>query len=310
MQLVRPDGRIRTDDDALDAVASALRREPSITRLVDEIGSRPVAPGSFGLLMPARLRATGADVLVKVNANEHERRWLPAIGEVDPGVAPVVHGAGERINDVPLGWLVLERLPYQPPGFGGPEWYGALVHGALRWQDAARRVVMDPWHAIDGPWLTMWMDQLLGTDPSPDVSRLRERFDDDWAWICDVCGPMEPAHGDVHFFNAGSREPGVPDALVLFDPIPRAAHWPFDVANCETLTNYQDTVPDGEPLVAIAARDRRARGLPTPDEADVLRASDLFCAWLSVMWRTHLRTYEPDRRGSSDRYVQRALSTA
>jgi hypothetical protein len=96
---------------------------------------------------------------------------------------------------------------------------------------------------------------------------------------------------------------------VLFDPIPRAAHWPFDVANCQTLTNYQDVVPDGEPLVAIAARDRGARGLPTPDDADVLRVSDLYCAWLSVMWRTHLRAYEPDRRESSDRYVQRALST-
>lgn len=307
-QLVRPDGQIRTDDEALEVVAAALRREAAITELVDEIGSRPVAPGSFGLLMPARLRATGKDVLVKVNANEYERRWLPAIGEIDPEAAPAVHGSGGCIDEVRLGWMVLERLPYQPPGFAGPEWYDSLLRGAFRWQDAARRIAIEPWHSIDGPWLTSWLDQVIAIDPSLELRRLRDRFDADWAWVSQTCGPMESAHGDVHFFNAGSREPDIPASLVLFDPIPRSAHWPFDVANCQTLTNYLETSPNGERLVLQAARDRRERGLPTPDDPDVLRLSDLFCAWLSVMWRALFREVAPERQASSARYVEQALA--
>jgi hypothetical protein len=307
-ELIRPNGYIRSDDEALEIVATGLRRDPAITALVDEIGSRPVAPGSFGLLMPARLRTTGEDVLVKVNANEHERRWLPAIGAVDPGVAPAVHGGGERIDELGLGWMVLERLPHRPPGFAGPEWYGSLLRAAFRWQDAARRVDLEPWHAVDAAWLSSWIDRALELDRSSDLRRLRDRFDADWAWVCEVCGSMEPAHGDVHFFNAGSREPGVPHTLVLFDPIPRAAQWPYDAAHCETLTNARDSFPDGSQLVACAAEDRRQRGLPTPDDRDVRRVSDLYCAWLAVMWRVIFTDAAPQRARSAARYVQLALA--
>ena len=304
-ELIRPDGMIRRDEAALGIVSAALRRDPAITELVDDIGSEPVAPGSFGLLMPASLRRTGEDVLVKVNANEHERRWLPAIGAIDPQIVPEVHGDGEHIDDVALGWMVMERLPHTPPGFGAPEWYAPLLNGAFRWHEAARRVALPPWHDIDGPWLRSWIDQAAAADRDVDMGHLLDRFDRDWAWVCDVCGAMQPAHGDVHFFNAGSREPGLPDALVLFDPIPRAAHWPYDFANSQTLTNREDEPP----LVVLAAHARRAHGLPTPDDGDVERLSALFCAWLSVMWHVMFKDVAPQRRASAARYVDQALRT-
>ena len=40
-------------------------------------------------------------VLVKVNANVHERAWLPAIGREDPDIVPEVFGSGDSIDDVP-----------------------------------------------------------------------------------------------------------------------------------------------------------------------------------------------------------------
>lgn len=296
---------IRKDGEALDIVCAALQREAAVTHLVEDIGSRPVAPGSFGLLMPARLRSTREDVLVKVNANEHERRWLPAIGALDPEIVPAVHGSGDDIDDLGLGWMVLERLPYTPPGFAAPEWYGPLMTGALRWHAAARNVPLEPWHDVDAAWVASWIDQGIALDPGPNMTRLRERFEDEWAWMSDVCGSMEPAHGDVHFFNAGSRTPGLPDSLVLFDPIPRLAHWPYDFANSQTLTNRE-----GEPtLVVLAAQARRAAGLPTPNDRDVARLSDLFCGWLSVMWRVIFKDVAPQRQASAASYVSRAVRT-
>jgi hypothetical protein len=305
--LIGPDGWIRDDDEAVARVTSALRRDSGVTALVEDVGSRHVARGAFALLVPARLRSSGRDVLVKVNANAHERAWLPAIGELDPDVVPAVFGSGDAIDDVPLGWMVMERLPYQPPGFAGAEWYGSLIRAAFRWQDAARRVEVPVVHAVDGAWLTSWMDAAVELDGSPGVRRLRDRFDDDWAWVSERC-PSEPCHGDVHFFNAGSREPGLPESLVLFDPIPRLAPWPYDPAHCETLTNYALVVPDGEPLVLHTARHRRELGLPTPDDDDVLRISALFCAWLAVMWRALFRDKQPDRRETSARHVDRYLA--
>jgi len=206
--------------------------------------------------------------------------------------------------------MVVERLPFQPPGFAGAEWYAPLLRAALRWQEAARRVSVPPLHAIDGRWFTDWMRPALKSLATLETRRLSERFDDDWTWVTSVCDPAEPAHGDVHFFNAGAREPGIPESLVLFDPIPRVAPWPFDAANCETLTNYRAGVPDGEPLVLIAARDRRERGLPTPDDAGVRKLSALFCAWLSLMWLGIFNETQPERRKSAAAYVEQALACA
>jgi hypothetical protein len=302
-ELIRPDGQIRRDEQTVELVAAAIVRDVDLGPLVELAPERVIPAASFGLLFPARWRGSGDDVYVKINANEHERAWLSAIGDVDPDVAPRVYATGECVDDITLPWMVLERLPYLPPGFGGPEWYAPLVRASFRWNAAARSVDLEPWHAIDGPWLNGWFDQLIAAHSTPAVERLRDRFDDDWKWVAEACGAMEPAHGDVHFFNSGSRRPGLPEALMLFDPIPRAAHWPYDVANCQTLTNYAGETP----LVVLAARDRRDRGLPTPDDAEIERLSDFFCAWLSVMWRVIFRERAPERVASSEEYIVNAL---
>jgi hypothetical protein len=305
--LITGDGQIRTDDAAVRSVIAALEAEDAVREVVDALEARIAAPGTFGLLIPGRSRVNGAEVLVKVNATAHERAWLKAIGGVDPEVAPAVFADGDSFGDIQLGWAVIERLPYQPPGFAGPEWYEPIIRASLRWQLAARSVDLPPVHEIDGPWMTMWLDRAVERGDGRAVEELRQRFDGDWAWLLGLC-PSAPCHGDLHFFNAGSRTPGIPAAFVLFDPMPRVAPWPFDVANCETLTNYRATSPDGSPLVARAAELRRERGLPTPDRSDVDRISALLCAWLGVMWSVHLFEFQPERRESSVRYVEDALS--
>jgi hypothetical protein len=303
-QLLLPGGGIRDDKDAIARVASALRADAAVTALVDEIGDSPAARGAFGLLFPATLRSSGEGVLIKVNANAYERAWMRAIHDVDPEVGPAVHGSGEVIGDLRVTWLALERLPYQPPGFGGPEWYAPLMRAAFRWQDAAATIDLEPVHAIGDQLVRTWIDDAISLDGTRELHQLRNRFDDDWAWIDASC-PMQVSHGDVHFFNAGSRTDGIPETLVLFDPIPRLAPWPYDVANCHVLTNYAGDVP----LVAFAAAHRRAKGLPTPADPDVDRISALWCAWLAVMWRVLFREVQPGRRESAAAYVERAFLT-
>ena len=302
MTLLGPDGRIRQDDEAIALVAAALRRDERVNAIVRDVGSRPVARGFSGSCFPAVVRDTGADALIKVNAAPYELEWLPAIHAVDPQITPAVFGSGESVGGHAICWIAMEHLPFVPPGFGGPEWYGPLLRAAFRWQDAASSLDLEPVHAIDAAWISSWIDAAIELDRSAEVMRLRERFDEDWAWVSDVC-PSCVHHGDVHFFNAGSRAPGVPDTLVLFDPIPRSAPWPFDAANCHALTNYAGD----RPLVHFAAEHRRSRGLPTPDEADVERVSTLFCAWLAVMWRALFRETQEDRRTSAAAHVERAL---
>lgn len=283
-------------------VAAALQRDEVVGDLLADVGERPVAKGAFGVMFAAVSRETGQDVLIKVNAAAHERVWMPAIHTVDPEISPAVFGTGATIDDLALPWIALERLPFAPPGLGGPEWYPPLMRAAFRWHDAAAELDLPPVHAIDRPLVASWIDDALELDETAELLQLRERFDDDWAWVSATCS-THVHHGDVHFFNAGSRTPGIPDTLVLYDPIPREAPWPYDAANCHTLTNYGD-----EPsLVRLVAEFRRARGLPTPDDPDVDRISALFCAWLALMWRVLFKDVQPDRRVTSWAHVERAV---
>lgn len=290
------------DEKAVARIVDALQRDGAVLDVVDEIGDGPAARGAFGLLFPARRRRTGERVLIKVNAAPWEAAWLPAIYEVDPDISPAVFSSGQSIDGLRMPWVVIERLAYAPPGLGGPEWYPPLLRAAFRWQEAAARVDLEPVHDIDRELVASWIDDAIELDGTADLRRLRERFDRDWDWVEATC-PGQIHHGDVHFFDAGSRTAGVPHTLVLFDPIPRRAPWPYDAANCHTLTNYSGDVP----LVRLAADRRRERGLPTPTDEDVDRVSALFCAWLAVMWRALFRDVQPDRSRSAPVHVRRAL---
>ena len=200
----------------------------------------------------------------------------------------------------------MELLPHQPPGLGGHEWYGPLLLAAARWHDATSRLDLIPTEVIDDRWLLVWLDAILETDPTPALRRLRARFDDDWAWIQGVCEPAR-CHGDVHFFNAGSRASTPLESLVLFDPIPRLAPWPYDAANCHTLTNFHKIQGDGPSLVERFAELRRGKGLPTPEAPDVDRVSRLFAAWLAIMWQTRFNDSQAGRAVTIARYVDAAL---
>jgi hypothetical protein len=305
--VIGADGQMRRNDEAIRVVVGEARRDAALGDLVRELDDRPAAFGAFGMLIGARLRSDGSRVLVKVNASPTERAWLPAIHAVDPTVAPGVFGSGDRTGDLALGWLALEWLPHQPPGFGGPGWYEPLMTAATRWQRAAAQLDLPPVHTIDGEWTASWLDVLLRSEPTPELRRLRDRFDEDWAWVTSRC-PMVASHGDVHFFNAGSRSEHAPDALVLFDPIPRLAPWPYDAANCHTLTNYHLRGADRS-LVELVADHRRSQGLATPEPADVRRISALFCGWLAVMWRTVFGDVQAERAATVGAYVAAALAT-
>jgi hypothetical protein len=304
--VIGPDGRIRTDPDAIAIFVAEARRDPGVAAVVESIDDAPVGFGFFGVLLHGRLHADGREVVVKVNAQMDERTWLPAVDRVAPGVVPAMFGDGDRLGDLELGWLCTELLPHQPPGLGGQEWYGPLLLAAARWHDATSRLDLIPTEVIDDRWLRVWLDAIVETEPTPALRRLRARFDADWAWIQ---GLFEPArcHGDLHFFNAGSRASTPPESLVLFDPIPRLAPWPYDAATCHTLTNFHKIQGNGPSLVERFAELRRSQGLPTPEAPDVDRVSRLFCAWLAIMWQTRFNDSQPDRAATIARYVEAAL---
>ncbi|MEN3273526.1 MAG: hypothetical protein V7636_2287, partial [Actinomycetota bacterium] len=286
--LRQPDGRIRRDDEAVAAFVAAARADSVLGDLVERIESAPLAIGTDGVLLRGTLRARGRSVVVKLNAQPGERAWLPAVGAVDHGIVPAVFGSGDRVDVLELPWLCMEHLPTQPPGFAGPEWYDSLMAATVRWHAAAAHVALPPAVEIDVEWVRFWLDAGLDLDPSDDLRRLRDRLDEDWAVVSSMCD-VAIAHGDVHFFNAGSRDSGAPEELVLFDPHAWRAPWPFDGAYCETLTHLGLKPGHGAPLVERMARLRRDCDLPTPDPPDVDRVSRLMCAWLAVMWRALFR---------------------
>lgn len=303
--LFQADGRIRRDDEALAAFVAAARTDSALDDLVDGIEDAPVAIGTDGVLLRGRLRTSGQPVVVKLNAQPGERAWLPAVGAVDPSIVPAVFGSGEVIDALALPWLCMELLPAGPPGFAGPEWYDPLMAAAVRWQSAAAQVSLPPAVEIDVEWFRFWLDAGLDFDPSDELRRLRQRLDEDWAFI-ESTFDAAIAHGDVHFFNAGSRD-SLPDAFVLFDPHAWRAPWPFDGAYCETLTHLRLKPDHAPPLVERLAALRRQQGLPTPVPDDVDRASRLMCAWLAVMWRSLFRDAAPERQATTNAYLAAAV---
>jgi len=61
--------------------------------------------------------------------------------------------------------------------------------------------------------------------------------------------------------------------------------------------------------VQLAADHRRRHELPTPEDADVAKASRLLCGWLSIMWQVVFGDLVRDRRSTTLAYVADALAT-
>ena len=175
------------------------------------------------------------------------------------------------------GWL--ERLPYRLSGAWGDRLYDLLAEAAVRFQAAAR--------ALDHRFV--WVVCLHFTAeslrhgqregcPGP-VDRVLARLEADWAWLASVCG-LAVCFGDLTTGNALCRDaaPGGEHAF-LIDPVPRIAPWAWDGAYCQAIAAESDVR-----MIARMARFRRERGLHTPGDADLQRASTLLLAWLGAMW--------------------------
>ncbi|HUR17000.1 MAG TPA: hypothetical protein VMZ33_06920, partial [Candidatus Limnocylindrales bacterium] len=301
------DGHIRRDADVVATLVEAARSDPRLGEVVATIDDIPAGFGAFGVLLAGQTHSR-SDIVVKVNAQPIERAWLTALDLVDPGVVPHVVAQGDVLAALPLGWLAMERLGHQPPGMGAAEWYPPLLRGTDRWQAAAVSIDDLPVvETIDDAWISRWLDVALADSADAHLRRLRDRFQEDWAWVVDQC-PVVPCHGDVHFFNAGSRSGSADEPLVLFDPIPRLAPWAYDAANTQALTNYH-RFADGRPsLVEQAAVLRGARGLDVPDGPTMQRVSALLCAWLAVCWSVWFSQVAPELRGTAMDYVKRAVA--
>jgi hypothetical protein len=300
------DGHIRRDPDVVRELIEEARSDRRLGEIVASLDDTPAGFGAFGVLLAGQTH-DGATVVVKVNAQPIERAWLAALDVADPGVVPHVVGQGDGLASLPLGWLAMERLTHQPPGMGAAEWYPPLLRATDRWQAAAASIEALPVvETIDDDWMARWLDGALALSDDAQLRRLRERFSDDWAWVVDQC-PVASCHGDVHFFNAGSRSGSPAEPLVLFDPIPRLAPWAYDAANTHALTNYHLVANGGPSLPEQAAILRRARGLQVPDRPAMQRASTLLCAWLAVCWSLWLFRFAPERRTPAMSYVERAL---
>jgi hypothetical protein len=302
----RSDGHIRRDADVVATLVEAARSDKRLAEVVTTIDDTPAGFGAFGVLLAGQTHG-GDAVVVKVNAQPTERAWLTALDTADPGVVPYVVAQGNALASLPLGWLAMERLGHQPPGMGAAEWYPPLLRGADRWQAAAATIdELAVVETIDGAWIARWLDEALGVSGDAHLRRLRDRFSEDWAWVVGQC-PVVPCHGDIHFFNAGSRGGSAEEALVLFDPIPRLAPWAYDAANTHALTNYHLFAAGGPSLVEQAAILRGARGLEVPDRPTMQRVSTLLCSWLAVCWSVWFSQLAPERRATAMDYVERAV---
>jgi hypothetical protein len=221
-----------------------------------------------------------------------------------------VVGQGDDLSSLPLGWLAMERLDHQPPGMGAAEWYPPLVRATDRWHAAAASLEgLAVVERIDESWIARSLDAALAISADGPLRRLRDRLPEDWAWVVDQC-PVVACHGDVHFFNAGSRSGSTAEPLVLFDPIPRMAPWAYDAANTQALTNYRRFAGAGPSLPEQAATLRAARGWEVPDPPTMQRVSALLCAWLAVSWSLWLFQFAPERRAGALEDVERALSSS
>ncbi|WP_405063447.1 aminoglycoside phosphotransferase family protein [Kribbella sp. NBC_01505] len=267
-----------------------VRRTPEVAAYLDELvqgesalaGLKPEAIpwGMSGMYFTGRWPE--GEVLLKVGVSETQRFWSSVVAERDPGLAPRVLAAGDRLGGVELGWVVMERLPGGlHDGWGGAE-FGLLMDAGVRFQALARTIASPPCAELTADAVHGWLVAGKERDAPGPVDAVLERFTDDWRFVNEVCEP-EICHGDLHMGNVLMRTPAPeisPALLIDFEPC--RMPWVFDAAYAQVL-NSDPARAGWQGLVGQMADHRRTRGLPVC--ADLTRVTTIALAWYALrMW--------------------------
>jgi hypothetical protein len=295
--------RLSTRREAVAEVVASLAADPRTAGRLTEVRREPAFDQAASTFYSAVWADSGMPAIVKLNVSPQELHWMRSLGEQTTNLVPRVLAGGEALGRHDVRWLVLERLPHRLSDAWGDRLYDLLAEATVRFQAAARAldqrfVYVECAHST-AEWLRH--GQREGC-PGP-VGTVLARLTADWAWLISVCG-LEVCFGDLTTGNALCREdPPGGERAILIDPIPRVAPWAWDGAYCQAIAAESDVQ-----LIARMARLRRARGLHTPDDADLRRASALLLAWLGAMWwgiAPWRRAY-PDWAAQIQRYIESA----
>lgn len=229
----------------------------------------------MGVFFAGRWGPRRVPVVLKLNANEQELAWMPAVAARAADLVPAVYAAGATLGDVDVGWLVLADTPHRFDSARAEDCRG-LMAAAARFQQVAADID-GPTYAIDRGFFDLYLPMAVNAGcPGPGVEVL-DRMPSDLAWL-DQTGPQIRCHGDVHFANAVSTEPG--GRLLLVDPIPRTAHWAWDAAYAEGTSG----VPGTPPLVPLLAEARQHLGLAAAAGGTLTHIEAILLGWSSMLW--------------------------
>lgn len=274
------DRRLSTRGEAMAELISALAADPRTAGRLTEVRREPSFDQAASMFLSATWADTRMPVVVKLNVTPWEMHWMLSLGERAPDLVPEILAGGEMLGRHAVRWLVLERLPHTLLSRQwGDRRYDLLAGAAVRFQEAARSLdhrfvsVVCQHFTAD----TITQGQREGC-PGP-VEKVLARLEADWNWLVSVCG-LEVCFGDLTPVNALCRAaPPGGDSALLIDPIPRIAPWPWDGAYCQAIAADSDVR-----MIHRMARLRRDRGLHSPGDGDLDRASALLLAWLGALW--------------------------
>lgn len=273
------DRRLSTRSEVMAELISTLAVDPRTAGRLTEVRREPAFDQATSTFLAATWADTGLPAIVKLNVSPGEMHWMLSLGERAPGLVPRVLAGGEKLGRHAVRWLALERLPHVLSYAWGDRRYDLLAGAAVRFQEAVRSLdhrfvgVVCPHYTAE----TIRHGQREGC-PGP-VDKVLARLEADWAWLVSVCG-LEVCFGDLTPVNALCRNgPPGGEHVLLIDPIPRIAPWAWDGAYCQAICADSDVR-----MIHRMARLRRERGLHSPGDDDLDRASVILLAWLGALW--------------------------
>ncbi len=261
---------------------------------------------SGGAHLSGLWRATETPVLIKLGVNRNQLYWTQQIAAAAPDLVPLLYASGDHLGELPIGWTVMERVPF---GSLGPAWNGhefeMLLEAAIKFQRVARTI--EPHHiaTFDVTLLRRQLEVGLAANPPGPAEVVMDRLDQDWSWVASVC-TFEICHGDVHMCNVVTRTPPPhrSDAL-LIDCQPIIQPWAFDAAYPQILNSIDRKRVGYRELVPKTARLRSAYGLQSCEGRDLEALARITLAWFAIrLWGlTPDRHAMRDYRDETERYI-------
>lgn len=306
---------IRRDPEVIGHLQMLLANTAGLREAIDGLEPEEQSKGAGGGFHFGGVhRPTDTPVLIKLGSSLSERYWMEQMCRVAPGLVPSVYATGDRLGDLDLGWIVLERVECHHLG---PQWEGnefdMLLDAAAHFQVAARQIPMACVERIDLERLRAFFDEGLFGDglvldqPGP-TEVVVHRLEEDFEWVCSVCR-YEVCHGDIQMNNGLAL--GAPPGrcpLLLVDPLPKWQPWAFDAGYLQAI-NSEDRKRKGYTgLVRKLAHYRMGRGLEICSEADLDRLEKIAVGWYAIWCWDSEDAADRDYAAEVERYVSESAA--